>query len=395
MTISTSAPVPPPRGFAVTEFEARLERSQRLMAREKLDALLLTTEPEVRYFSGFLTQFWQSPTRPWFLVVPAQGKPIAVIPGIGAKCMAQTWIDDIRTWSSPHRDDDGVGLLSETLSEVADPTGRVGVPMGRETHIRMPYAEKQRLREQLSGMEFGDAGPIIRQLRMVKSEAEIEKIAYICAIASGTFAAVPDFAGVGDSELDVFRRFKIDAIGRGADDCPFLVGGAGEGGYSDIISPPGDRRLAHGDVLILDTGCVFDGYFCDFDRNYAIGRADDAVKRAYDVVYQATEVALEVCRPGITTTDLYHAMWQVLQDGGALSNDVGRLGHGLGMQLTEPPSHTDFDGTVLEAGMVLTLEPGMEFAPGKLMVHEENIVVRDGPAELLSVRAAREIPIIG
>ena len=98
---------PPRRDFPVAEFERRLERSQRLMRQAGLGALLLTTEPELRWFTGFLTQFWQSPTRPWFLVVPAQGKPVAVIPGIGAECMRRTWIEDIRTWPSPDPADDG------------------------------------------------------------------------------------------------------------------------------------------------------------------------------------------------------------------------------------------------------------------------------------------------
>ena len=100
----------PPRGFSDAEFEGRVARAQRLMAADGIDALLLTTEPEVRYFSGFLTQFWQSPTRPWFLLVPASGKPVAVIPEIGAPLMARTWIEDIRCWPAPAPDDDGVSL---------------------------------------------------------------------------------------------------------------------------------------------------------------------------------------------------------------------------------------------------------------------------------------------
>ena len=77
-------PTPPPRGFPVSEFENRLARAQAMMAQAGLDALLLCSEPEVRYFTGFLTQFWQSPTRPWFVIVPKGAKPIAVIPEIGA-----------------------------------------------------------------------------------------------------------------------------------------------------------------------------------------------------------------------------------------------------------------------------------------------------------------------
>jgi Xaa-Pro aminopeptidase len=76
------------------------------------------------------------------------------------------------------------------------------------------------------------------------------------------------------------------------------------------------------------------------------------------------------------------------------SGSVGRLGHGLGMQLTEWPSHMPGDQTILDEGMVITLEPSLTFDQKKIMVHEENIVVRDGPAELLTVRAPEEIPVL-
>ena len=89
------------RGFPVAEYEQRLARAQALMDQAGLGALLLTTEPDFRYFTGYLTRFWESPTRPWFLIVPARGKPLAVIPSIGAALLGKTWIEDIRTWSAP------------------------------------------------------------------------------------------------------------------------------------------------------------------------------------------------------------------------------------------------------------------------------------------------------
>ncbi|WP_193368463.1 M24 family metallopeptidase [Pelagibius marinus] len=384
----------PPRGFPEAEFAQRTEKAQAAMAEAGLDALLLTTEPEVRYFSGFLTQFWQSPTRPWFLVVPAKGKPVAVIPTIGADCMARSWIDDIRTWSSPQPDDDGGSLLAQALTELAGKTGRIGLAKGKETQLRMPLADFERLTWSLPGMVFEDATAILRNLRMVKSEREIAKIAYVCDVVSGAFEAAPQLFAAGQSDIEVFRSFKIECLKRGVDDVSYLVGGAGQGGYGDIISPPSGRTLREGDVLILDTGCLFDGYFCDFDRNFAIGRADESARRAYDVVWRATEAGLQAARPGVTCAELFAAMQGVLEGGGAKGNDVGRLGHGLGMQLTEWPSNTPWDRTVLEPGMVLTLEPGMTFAEGKVMVHEENIVVREEGPELLTRRAPPELPVI-
>ncbi|HAV07562.1 MAG TPA: peptidase M24, partial [Rhodobacteraceae bacterium] len=134
-------------------------------------------------------------------------------------------------------------------------------------------------------------------------------------------------------------------------------------------------------------------YFCDFDRNYAIGPASDAVRRAQDALFSATETALATLRPGMRACDLHRILTEDLRARGATPGG-GRLGHGLGITLTEWPSLTPLDTTVLREGMVLTLEPGVDIAPGRILVHEENIVLRaDGP-ELLSRRAPAELPEI-
>lgn len=384
----------PVRGFADAEFEQRTVKAQALMAQQGLAGLLLLTEPEVRYFSGFHTLFWQSPTRPWFLFVPAAGKPIAIIPEIGAALMRQTWLDDIRTWSAPAPEDDGISLLLEILTPLSHQGVRVGVMKGHETALRMPLGDYERLMAALPGLEIADATPLVRSLRMVKSTAEIEKLAHICDIGSRSFAAVPSFATEGQPFEEVFRAFRREALALGADDVPYLVGGADQGGYHDVISPPSRRPLQFGDILMLDTGATFDGYFCDFDRNWAIGQADDLSKRAYDVLWRATEAGMDAARPGATCRDLFTAMQTVIAKLDNQGGDVGRLGHGLGMQLTEWPSHAAFDETVLQENMVLTLEPSLSYGDGRIMVHEENIVVTDGVPRLLSTRAARELPTL-
>lgn len=384
----------PERGFPTGEFEQRTANAQRLMADLEVDAILLTTEPEVRYFSGFQSQFWESPTRPWFLIVPAAGKPIAVIPEIGTVGMARTWVEDIRTWPAPNPADDGISLLADTLMRLASKHRRVGVPLGHESHLRMPAGDFLTLRDRLVGIQMVDVRPLIRELRVVKSEAEIAKIRYICQLTSAAFEALPRAIASGMSEREICKQLQLDILRRGADSTPYLMGVSGPGSYDNIIMGPTDRTLRPGDIMIIDTGATYDGYFCDFDRNWAFGPPTDAARRAHDVVYAATDAGFAAVRPGATTTDIWTAMWKVLEAGGALGNDVGRMGHGLGMQLTEWPSNKPDDNTVLQPGMVLTLEPGMAFAPGQLMVHEENIVIREQGAEMLTRRAAPAMPVI-
>lgn len=379
-------------GFAPSEFEARTARAQAKMAKAGIAALLLTSEPEVRYFTGFLTRFWESPSRPWYLVVPASGKPVAVIPSIGAALMGGTWVTDIRTWSAPDLEDDGVSLLADALVELVPEGGKIGMPDGHETHARMPLADIERVRGMIGTREIaGDSGTL-RALRMVKSAAEVDKIETACTIAGRAFARVPEIASAGVPLERVFRQFQMLCLDEGADWVPYLSGGAEQGGYGDVISPATPTPLASGDVLMLDTGLVHMGYFCDFDRNWSVGPPSDAVRDAHARLVEASDAAFEICRPGRTAADLFHAMNTVVSAGGE-DTGAGRLGHGLGMSLTEWPSIIPTDHTVLEPGMVMTLEPGIS-VNGKLMVHEENVLITQGAPRFLSPRKTPEIPQI-
>ena len=376
--------------FADTEYRARLARAQTMMADRGLDVLLLTTEPEVRYFTGYLTRFWESPARPWFLVVPASGDPIAVIPTIGAALMARSWITDIRTWRSPDYDDDGVGLLAETIKELG--AKRVAAPMGLETHLRMPLDDFDKL-QGLLGLKIENDTGLIPALRMTKSQVEIDTIQRACDVANRAFARVPEIATVGTPLSQVFRKFQMLCLDEGADWVPYLAGGKGQGGYDDVISPASDAPLADGDVLMLDTGLVVDGYFCDFDRNFAVGSVTDHTQACNAKLIDAVDAAMAIAKPGATAAQLFHAMDDIVT-GGAGGSDTGRLGHGLGMQLTEWPSLIPADHTVLTEGMVLTLEPGIDVGGGKMLVHEENIVVTANGARFLSRPATREMQIL-
>lgn len=374
------------RGFATTEFQARVARAQARMRKAGLGALLLTSEPDLRYFTGYLTRFWESPCRAWYLIVPASGDPIAVIPSIGAALMAQTWISDIRTWPAPDPEDDGVSLLAEALCEVGGP---VGLPSHQGTSLRMPLADLEAVTAR-SELSFTDDNGIVARLRAVKSEAEIAKIATACGIAGRAFDRVGEIAAPGVPVARVFRDFQRLLLEEGADWVPYLAGGAGPTGYSDVISPAAEVPLAAGDVLMLDTGAVWDGYFCDFDRNFAIGHASDMQRAAHARLIEATQAGLEAARPGARACDVWRAMADIV--GG--DDGAGRLGHGLGMQLTEGLSLTAKDQTVLEPGMVITLEPGVDLGPGKIMVHEEDIAVTEGAPRVLSPLAGPDLPVI-
>lgn len=382
----------PPRGFSIEEFHERLKRAQTLMVNKGIDALLLTTEPEVRYFTGYLTRFWESPSRPWFLLVPVSGDPVAVIPQIGEPLMASTWIGDIRTWVAPDLKDDGETLLADTIKEIVS-GGRIAIPGGHETHMRMPLWTYERLKSAITPAVFCEDHDIMRQLRLVKSDAEIEKISHACKIANNTFAQMNSIASEGMSMAKLFARFQMALLENGADFVTYVAGGKGPLGYGDIIAPASSDPLETGDIFMLDTGAIWDGYFCDFDRNFAIATASPVANDAHRKLIDATQAGFEAAKPGIRACDLFGAMDKVLT-GGSSPNQNGRLGHGLGMQLTEWPSLIPMDETLLEAGMVLTLEPSIETQDGLMLVHEENIVITGDGARYISDPRTHDITLI-
>ncbi|MEM7198538.1 MAG: aminopeptidase P family N-terminal domain-containing protein, partial [Pseudomonadota bacterium] len=155
----------PEHGFDTNEFQARLIRAQKMMQHHNLDALFLTTEPEIRYFTGFLTRFWESPTRPWYCIIPVDAKPVAIIPAIGNHLMKQSWLEDTRTWDAPDYEDDGIGLLADAIQELCPKGGRIGTRHDMESHLRMPLGDWAKLQRQVQDCVFVTDYHILRDLR--------------------------------------------------------------------------------------------------------------------------------------------------------------------------------------------------------------------------------------
>ena len=369
-------------GFSNEEFEIRIERAQELLYENKLDALLTTIPANLRYFAGIDTHFWESPTRPWFLVIPLSSDPIAVIPEIGEKLFRKTFIKDIYTWPSPNLKGDDVTPLKSILETLPNRFGSIGAELGKEMSIRMPALDFGLLQDNFN-FDIVDGSPLIWALRTVKSFNEIKKIEKVAQIVSEVFAQLPTVISTDDSERDVANIVKIEILKRGADNVPYLPVVSGVGGVSQIIGNPTNKLISTGDFLFIDTGATFDGYFCDFDRNFIVGTASDA-----------TEEGIKNLVPGAKTKDIWKKINKKIEDFGFMIQGDGRYGHGVGLQLTEPPSISSFDNTIIQENMVLTIEPSLEYKPGKLIVHEENIFVsKDGPV-LLTKRAPKELPSI-
>jgi len=211
---------------------------------------------------------------------------------------------------------------------------------------------------------------------------------------SAAHREIPATIHAGMTEIQACKAIKRLFLLHGADDTPYVICRSGPVSYSDIIGHPTERILTPGDMLVVDSGCQVDGYFCDYNRNYAVDQPEQRVAAAYAAVSKATDAALKAVRPGAAFRDIYAAMSDAM--GVQAEGGFGRMGHSVGLQLTEWPSIHPSETTLLEEGMVLAIEPSIpvEDGNGAFVVTEEEVVVTSDGYRLLSERAPSVIPVV-
>jgi Xaa-Pro aminopeptidase len=317
-----------------------------------------------------------------------------------------TWVADVRSWVSPNPADDGLTLVVDAVRAAAGSDAAVGMEIGPQSRLGMPAIDFLTLRERLLPRRLVDADALLREIRKVKSPFEVAAIRSAAAATSRAFMRLGDQIGrVARGERDeraLVQEFRALLFAEGVEDAPYLVAESGFGGYPSLQMGPSGRRLNKGSIFSIDTGCRVRGYFCDFNRNYAWGHVPAPSDYAHDLLWRATQAGIDAAVPGATAGDVWRATAKVLDGGleviGGRRPRSGRMGHGIGLRLTEPPSVHPDDTTVLVPGMVITVEPSAEFDLGTpegtrrhMLIHEENLVITENGPELLSMRAPREM----
>ena len=378
--------------FPKEEYLKRLDNIHKKLENENIDAIVITSPANFRYFSGLDSNFWESPTRPWFLIISKNGKIKALVPSIGLSAIESTFIKDIEVWQSPNPKDEGTSLLKKIIKTFPK-NSNIGFELGMETYLRMSIKEFLKIKKDLQEYNFIDSTNIVWSLRKIKSDLEIKNIEKVCSITSKVFNNLINKISLGMSEREIATIFKKDLINNGVDYIMYLSCASGINGYNQIICNPSEKKIGDGNILIIDTGSTLNGYYCDFDRNFGFGNINQKSLDAYNKLWDATEKTLEIIKPGISCKEVYESLSKNLFSSNVKSN-VGRMGHGFGLQLTEPPSIMIDDNTILEKNMILALEPSIEIENDLMLVHEENILITQNGNRLLTSRTPKELPVI-
>lgn len=380
--------------FPPEEYRARLTRVQTEMGRQGLDGLLLTSGPNLTYLSGYPSPV-RSAARPFLLVVPQAGPPTLIVhTGREREAQGYSWISDIRTFHRlSHAPLEGI---IQAFRDAGIRSGRIGAELGPDMSLDIPVEDFLRLRQLLPEFEFVDAGQVLWPIRFRKSEAEIACIRRACEITTSAYAAMFAQAREGLREVDMAHAMADATFAAGGSN-PWSIITSGAGSYDLASKLPSSRRLAAGDFFWMDAGCSVGGYCSDFGRAGVVGGPTPGQRDAQARIHEITMLGVEMIRPGITTGDIARRCNAALAGitfpvTSSISGLAARIGHGLGMVTTELPNVAEDDETVLEMGMVLTIEPGVGTTFGTFHV-EENVVVTETGYELLSHAPRELVPI--
>ncbi len=347
------------------------ERQAKLRTAAKargLDALFVTPSTNLAYAANLAMGRSERLTA---LLLFADGPAVLITPFFEAENHGRdALVDDVLTWKE---EEDPIPLAAKALGK-ARTLGIEGTTA---------YGTAARLLS-AAALEARDATDLFDALRMIKTDEEQALIREAARRTNLAIAATHGklARGISESEVVTLLEAEFQKLGVHGD-------GLVQFGPSAALphGGPGDRKLASGDVVLIDAGCKVRGYTSDLTRTVAFGSPSDEVRKVYSAVDRAQVAGIGALTAGATGEEVDRAARRVLEEAGYGSSFTHRLGHGLGMDGHEHPYLVRGNTTPLSAGNTVTVEPGI-YLPGKLGVRiEDDYGVRaSSPPASLSTR---------
>ena len=365
--------------------QARLNRLSEQIVAHGLDGVALMPGPNLFYVSGMHVHLSE---RPILLFIPADDDPAIIIPMLEAMKAEAAGIPTERIFAWD--DTEGyAGAFQRACAHLELTDYLLGVEA-----LHMRVLELQMLQRYAPGLQIAHAEPALSALRAVKDAAEIAAMEKAIAVAERALQRILPRIKIGLSERQVAAMLTQELLASGADSIAFgPIVAAGPNAALPHATPT-DRKLQRGDLLIIDWGVFVDDYPSDLTRTFAVGEIDAELRRVYETVRLANEVARQAARPGVSGREVDRAARDVIEDAGYGEYFIHRTGHGLGLEVHEPPDASPANRQPLAVGNVFTVEPGI-YLPGRGGVRiEDNVVVTaDGCRTLTSF--PRELATVG
>jgi Xaa-Pro aminopeptidase len=355
-----------------TAADGRGSRLAELVAREELEALFVGDLTNVRYLTGF------AGTNGACLVGPEEHVFFTDF-----RYVERAAEEVGEGWERPPAERELVPQIASRMR------GRVGFEDGK-----LSVRQLQKLRDAVAeDVELVAAGDLVEELRAVKDEAEVARIAGAAELADDVYRWAIEGGLAGRSERSLARACEARMREQGAEPSfPPIVAAGANGALPH--AEPSEREIGEGELVVFDMGAQLDGYCSDCTRTFAAGEPDGEAREVYELVLAAQLAALDAVGPGVSGRDADAAAREPIEAAGHGERFGHGLGHGVGLEVHEAPRLAASSDDELRTGNVVTVEPGV-YVPGRFGVRIEDLVVLgdDGPRNLSSL--PKQLTIVG
>lgn len=373
----------------------RIERIQRGMDELDLDASVFLKPQNVFYLSNWNSVVMTNPT---FVLLPREGAAVLLAwAHRRAHAQEETWLEDLRLFGHWGTQEGIAPTGPEAVARIlTDWTAhRIGIEMEY-----LPVGIAEQLRTTIPAVTLHDVSPLIWSARFLKDAEELRRLRIAGILADAGMQRAIEVLREGISEAEVAvaaecamrERWAREYASGEVAGFPGQEGGAVSGLWcwcqsgpriSLPADTPSDRHIGRGEPVFIAIWATYDGYLVENERTVIVGKASPLVERAFDCMIRAREAAIARMRPRVPVAEVYATAMEIYRDFGFTDQRPGRIGHGIGLGGHEQPSIAADDPTVLQAGMVLTMEPSL-FIEGTGLRHSDTVLVTSDAPEILT-----------
>lgn len=342
----------------------KLEKIRNRFKELSIDGLLITSDYNRRYMTGF--------TGTAGVAVISEQKAV--------------FITDFRYTEQAAKQIQGYDIIQHTgpiIEEVAKAVRDLGIERLGFEQDHLTYQAYASYKKALSGAEFVPVSGAVEKLRLIKSPSEINILKEAAEIADAAYKHILTYVKPGLKEIEVANELEFFMRKQGAVSSSFDIIVAS--GYRSAL-PHGvasDKIIEKGDFVTLDFGAYYKGYCSDITRTFAVGEPSDELKKIYAIVLEAQLRGMNGIKPGMTGKEADALTRDYIKAQGYGDYFGHSTGHGLGMEVHEGPALSFRSDTVLEQGMIVTVEPGIYVAGlGGVRIEDDIVITENGNESL-------------
>ena len=351
----------------------REERLLSYMEERRVDAFFVSKPENVRYISGYTGD-------DSYLLFIKGKKYFITDPRYMEQAAAECPDYELFNWRTPG------AVIGDAVGMIAEKEGAASVAFESKA---VTFSDFQLLEDTVKA-ELVPVQNVIENFRAVKSSEEIEYLRISCEIASRAFERILRDIRIGVTEKEMASLLSHYMVLEGADTKPYggiLITGART---SLLHGIPSNKALEYGDFILMDYGCQYKGYLSDMTRTVVVGKATAKQREVYQLEQKMVADVEAVLKPGVTGVECYEASLKAIKGTEYEPYNYGGIGHGIGMFVHEHPFIGKNSDAVLEAGNVMTVEPGI-YIPGwgGVRIEDQLLITENGYVNFIS--ASKEL----